>query len=126
MGEAPGRYRSRQRAHETEAVVARYLAEHGWPYAKPVGAGKGGRDVTGVPGVAVEVKSQRHLRLLSWLRQAASHRETAGELAAVVERPDGMGPASAGSWPVIMRLEDWVRLLHVAGYGEPEEEEASG
>lgn len=123
----------RQRAHETETVTARWFAANGWPYAEPVGAGRDGTDVTGLPGLLVEVKARREFRPVEWLRQHAlpvSHGHEPqirngrgviiqhGEpLPFVVWRPDGMGPVAVGSWGVMMRLDDFTSLLHEAGYG---------
>ncbi len=111
---APSRHR-KVRGAETQRVVARYFAEHGWPYATDAGAGRPGRDVLGMPGLAVEVKARRSYDPLAWLRQAAATAN--GDLPLVVHRPDGMGPASVAEWPVTMRLADVVALLREVGYG---------
>lgn len=113
----------RQRAHETETAVARYLAGHGWPYAMPAGAGRGGADVTGVPGLLIEVKARRDLKIRSWLKQASGHargQPQGAYIPAVIWRPDGAGPVTVHEWPVMMRLDEWARLLRLAGYGQPE------
>jgi hypothetical protein len=34
-----------------------------------------------------------------------------------VLRLDGQGEASIGAWPVVLRLDTFVRLLREAGYG---------
>lgn len=109
----------KRRGSETQAAVARWFAEHGWPYAESAGSGRQGSDVTGIPGLACEVKARRELRLIPWLRQAAAN---AG-VPFVVHRPDGMGPAAIASWPVTMRFDDFTQLLHDAGYGEPPRKE---
>jgi len=83
-----------------------------------VGAGRGGTDVTGMPGLLVEVKARRDLNLPEWLRQHTNS-SVAGamRLPLVVHRPDGYGPARVAEWPVTMRLDDFTALLHEAGYG---------
>lgn len=103
----------KQRAHETETLVAGWFSANGWPHAEPVGSGRPGSDVTGMPGLCVEVKARRDLNLPQWLRQHA----LAGVPVLVVHRPDGFGPASIGSWPVTMRLDDFTGILKAAGYG---------
>lgn len=113
----PSRHR-RARGAETQRAVAAYLAEHGWPYATDVGAGRGGIDVLGTPGLGIEVKARRDFEPLAWLRQAV--RAAGGALPLVVHRPDGMGPATIADWPVTLRLADAVTLLRAAGYGDPE------
>lgn len=103
-----------QRGHETETAVAAYLRENGWPHAEPVGAGRPGSDITGVPGLCVEVKARRDLRLVQWLHQANGTKD----VGLVVHRPDGMGLLSVEWWPVTFRLKDAVTLLRDAGYGD--------
>ena len=104
----------KRRGSETQTTVARWFAASGWPYAESTGAGRTGSDITGMPGLAVEVKARRDYSPLAWIRQAASN----SGLPFVVHRPDGMGPASVASWPVTLRLDDFTRLLHAAGFGD--------
>src|SRR6266487_3938419 len=106
---SPTRSRKR-RGSQTQTAAAQWFAAHGWPYAESAGAGRPGSDITGIPGLACEVKARRELRLIPWLRQAA----TGHGLSFVVHRPDGMGPAAIADWPVTMRLEDFTELLHEA------------
>ncbi len=113
------RYRQ-HRGSETQTVVARWFAGNGWPFAEPVGAGRGGTDVTGMPGLLVEVKARRDLNLTQWLRQHAKLELNIGQFPFVVHRPDGYGPARVAEWPVTMRLDDFTALLHEAGYGTKE------
>jgi hypothetical protein len=114
----------KQRAHDTERLVARWFATRGWPYAEPVGAGRDGTDVTGMPGLLVEVKARRDLHLTTWLKQHESWHPRPGEpcpRAFIVHRPDGYGPERIAAWPVTMRLDDFTALLHDAGYGTGED-----
>lgn len=113
----------KQRGHETETTVAQWFAAHGWPYAEPVGAGRNGTDVTGMPGIVCEVKARRDFNVLAWLRQhpVIGALMDGGPLAFIVHRPDGYGPARIAEWPVTMRLDDFTALLHEAGYGTKED-----
>ena len=106
----------KRRGADTQTAVARYLAQRGFPHAESTGAGRNGRDITGLVGLAVEVKARRDLDLPAWLRQATAAAQ--GDLPCVVHRPDGFGPASMDDWPVTMRLADWVDLVRLAGYGD--------
>jgi hypothetical protein len=99
--------------------VADWLGTHGWPWAQPVGAGRAGSDVTGVPGLLIEVKARRGLDLTGWLRQHAH--QNGGVPCCLIVRPDGYGPEKIASWPVVMRLDDFTALLHEAGYGNRED-----
>jgi hypothetical protein len=105
---------AKRKGAETQAFVAQYFAEHGWPYATDAGAGRNGSDILGTPGLAIEVKARKDLHLPAWLRQAS------GEvgLPIVIHRPHGFGLASIADWPSIMRLADQVNLLRDAGYGD--------
>ena len=51
----------KRRGMRTQALVAQHLAANGWPYAESTGAGRSGSDVTGVPGLAIEVKARADL-----------------------------------------------------------------
>jgi len=106
---------AKRRGAATQSAVAGYLREHGWPYAEDAGAGRGGVDILGTPGLSWEVKARADFSPLAWLREAASRRG----VPMCVHRPKGMGPVTVGQWPVTMRLEDLVILLRQAGYGDP-------
>lgn len=104
------------RGAETQNGVAAWFRVHGWPFAESAGAGRVGRDVTGMPGLAPEVKARAEFTPMAWLRQAEA---AAGEdLPFVVWRPNGMGPANIGKWGVMLSLEDFTALLRLAGYGD--------
>ena len=106
----------KQRAHDTEQIAAGWFRANGWAFAEAVGAGRDGTDVTGMPGLLCEVKAERGWRPTTWLKQHA----LADVPAFVVARPDGYGPKRIGSWPVMMRLDDFTSLLRQAGYGTEE------
>lgn len=105
----------KHRGLRSQKVVAEYLKVNGWPYAESTGAGRSGSDVTGVPGLALEVKARAGFDPMAWVRQAAAN----PGLPMVAFRPNGMGETTVGSWPCIVRLADLVQLLRAAGYGGP-------
>jgi hypothetical protein len=110
----------KRRGADTQRTVAQWFADHGWPYAESAGAGRTGSDVTGIPGLACEVKARRGFSPQAWLRQAAAGAKADGGLPFVVHRPDGMGPATVSRWPVTLTLHDFTDLLLAAGYGTAE------
>lgn len=107
----------KRRGRDTELLVARYLAENGWPYAMPTGAGASGRDITGTPGLAWEVKARTGFDPMANLRQAIHN--AGDDMPLVLLRPNGQGPASVGIWPVFTTLTNALWLLRKAGYGDP-------
>ena len=100
----------------SQAIVAAYMREHGWPFAESAGAGRNGADLTGTPDIAVEVKARRSVNIAETMRQASANAD--GRLPFAVLRLDGQGPASVGEWPVVIRFDLFVQLLNDAGYGD--------
>lgn len=105
----------KHRGYKSQDLVAQALRVI-FPHAQSAGAGRTGVDITGTPGLAVEVKARRSMNLPAWLRQAAQ--ESRAGLPVVVHRPDGFGEASILQWPVTMTLETFMEFLKRAGFGE--------
>jgi len=114
---------SRRRGSETQTWVADWFRPRGWAFVEPIGAGRSGPDLTGMPGLGPEIKGRRDLKLTVWLRQATKNAD--GRLPFVIHRPDGFGQGSIADWPVTLRLDDFTDLLRAAGYGQASAEEAS-
>ena len=111
----------KHRGYRSQAVVAQWFRERGWFFAESTGAGRSGVDVTGMPGLAVEVKARREFSPTAWLKQARA--DARGGLPFVVFRGDGQGEKSVHEWGVLLTLADMTTLLHEAGYGSPEQAE---
>ena len=107
----------KHRGYETQRIVARYLASHGWPYAESAGAGRSGSDVTGVPDLDVECKARRSFDPTAAIRQMQARRRP-GSLPFAVLRMDGTGETTIDDWPCVIRLADLVAVLREAGYGD--------
>lgn len=101
------------RGRQSEAIVADYLRYHGFPHAERVAASLKGADVTGTPGIAIEVKSRTNLDLGAWMKQAAKREG----LPLLVVRLNGSGPSNIENWPTVLPLGLGVELLRQAGYG---------
>lgn len=110
----------KHRGYRSQKVVAQWFAKHGWPFAESTGAGRSGSDITGVPGLYVEVKARRAFSPLAWLRQAGKEAEGQEGLPFVVFRCDGQGEANVGEWGALLRLDTLTGLLREAGYGDKE------
>ena len=108
----------KHRGYRSQRVVAERFAANGFPHAEPVGAGRAGSDIVGLVGIDIEVKARRGLNIKALMDQLHERAET-GVLGIGVIRPDGMGEASIGKWPVVICLDDAIALLRAAGYGTP-------
>lgn len=108
-----------KRWSETQHKVAEWFRGHGWLFAEPVGNGRAGVDITGTPGLSIEVKAVGdERRPVMMLKQAAQR----PGIPLVIHRPPGFGPATIGEWVVYMQLKDATWLLRAAGFGEPLED----
>lgn len=104
---------SKRKGTEAERKVVEYLQANGFPYAERralAGALDKG-DVTGVPGVVLEVKNHAALDLAGWLNELMREVDNAqARYGAVVAKRRGHG--DAGQWYAIMPFETLVRLLN--------------
>lgn len=112
---------AKRRGADTQRTVAEAMRGDGWPYAEAVGAGAQGRDITGTPGLAIEVKARTAFEPMAALRQARAN--AGGDLPIVVIRCNGQGPATVDEWPAFMPFGELRALLRLAGYGNHAESE---
>lgn len=117
MSPAPNRARiSRGRA--TNQIGARWYRDNGFPYAEAVTGAMTGRDITGMPACAPEMKATADMPGTPALLQARRNAHP-DDLHWVVWRPNGYGEERVGDWPVLMTLAEHTRLVRLAGYGDP-------
>lgn len=106
------------RGAATQAIAAAWFRARGFPFCTDAGAGRTGRDLLNLIGLAGEVKARTKFDPLAWIRQAVAAAD--GDLPFVLIRCNGQGEKTIGDWPVILRLEDFTTLVRAAGYGDPE------
>jgi len=99
---------------KAESAVEKYLKDHGWPYAERrslKGALDKG-DMTGVPGLCVEVKyAGKGLKLGQWLTETGIERINAGaDHGILVIKPPGLGDKRTGQWYAAMVGKDFDLL----------------
>lgn len=104
------------RGYRTQTVVAEYLSAN-WANALSAGAGRQGKDITGVP-FDCEVKARADFSPKAWLDQLSKRSD--GELGFFVMRLNGQGER-AGEYLAGLPLAALVELLLKAGYGELQE-----
>jgi hypothetical protein len=101
-----------------ETAVVTYLSEHGWPYAerRSLNGSQDRGDVTGMPGLAVEVKyANAGIRMGSWLTETGIERLNArADHGILVIKPVGMGDRNVHQWLAAMTGEDFNRLWQKA------------
>jgi len=112
----------KHRGYASQRIAAEWFQRNGFPYAESTGAGRSGSDITGMPGLDIEVKARTGFSPLAAMRQQED-RAARGDLAFALLRMDGQGPAVIGAWPVVIRLDTFTQLLRAAGYGDPLTEE---
>ena len=98
-----------------KSVVAEYLKEQGWQHALPVGAGRDGSDVTGIPNLDIEIKARTNLDLSGLMRQLSERKKSTG-LGVGVLRLNGQGEKSVEQFVAVLTLADLAYLLKASGY----------
>jgi hypothetical protein len=107
----------KHRGYRSQKVLANYLVDNGFPFAESTGAGRSGTDVTGTVGIDWEVKARTGFNPSSAIAQLKD-RANKKDLGVVVLRLNGQGEKSVGDWVMLVRLEDGIKLLRDAGYGD--------
>jgi hypothetical protein len=114
---------SRARGNAAPNWLAEYVRPW-WPYAEATGSGRNGRDITGTPGVAWEVKTaddfKRDCKPTLWVAQARANAGS-GEPCPVVYLPRGVGQANIANSLFILPTHWGMTLLEAAGYAPARE-----
>lgn len=104
-----------------ETAVVAWLRENGHPYAERRslrGINDQG-DVTGIPGVCIEVKvaGRQGLKLGPWLKETERERKNArARFGLLVAKPTGLGPKRTGQWFAAMYHANWHGLVTDGGW----------
>lgn len=103
---------SKQKGTQAESAVVAYLIEHGFPHAERralAGVNDKG-DVSGIPGVVVEIKNCKRLELASWVDElTAEMRNANAPVGAVVHKRKGT--TDVGRWYATLPVSVLVALL---------------
>ena len=114
---------SRARGNALPNALARYVRPW-WPFAEATGAGRNGRDITGTPGVAFEVKTaddfKASFKPTIWMRQARANAKAA-DVPVVVYYPRGCGEAHTPEALAILPVS-WLMTILEAGAYAPQRE----
>ena len=75
-------------------------------------------DISGMVGLAIEIKSHKTYKFKEWLRETAIEKTNAkADFGILVVKPNGVGLDSVGEWFAVMTVSDILDLLQEAGYG---------
>jgi len=117
---------AKARGTRWESQVVDYLLSRGFKYAerRSLAGARDKGDITGIPGLVIECKSQQRHSLAEWCDEAETERENAGAEYGVawIKR---RGRTSAGAGYVLMDGMTFTALLHAAGYGDPSASEGA-
>lgn len=111
---------SRRKGAGAERDVVNWLTANGFPHAERrlSGAPDDRGDITGIPGLVLEVKNHARLELAAWTDQLTDELDNANTDigALIVKRRGRTNPAD---WYAVMPAHILARLLRDAGWGEP-------
>lgn len=114
----------KQKGTAAESAVVSFLRDNGYPYAERLAlqGGKDRGDITGIPGIVIEVKACQEYTFSSWLAEAEVERENAqADFGFVVAKPRLVGTTRTGQWYALMYQKDWwdlIREAHLEGRGD--------
>jgi len=119
--------KAKQKGTAAETALVRFLQGQGFPNAerRALGGGSSGEDlgdITGIPALCMEVKSQRSYKIPAWLKETEIETKNAkADFGILVVKPNGVGitPNKVGQWWGILPMQEMINLLRDAGYGDP-------
>lgn len=114
----------KQKGTAAESAVVSFLHTQGFPYAERLAlqGGKDRGDITGIPGIVIEVKACQEYSFNGWLKEAQVERDNAmADFGFVVAKPRLVGTTRTGSWYALMFAYEFLDLLSRAAKGAGEE-----
>lgn len=100
-----------------ENAVVRWLQANGVPYAerRRLAGTKDEGDITGIPGLVIEVKNCRKIELSSFMRQLSDEmfNADADTGVAIIKK---RGTTDVGEWYAAMPARIWLALAQDAGW----------
>lgn len=108
---------SKQKGTAAESAVIAYLRRRGWLWAerRALHGNTDLGDVTGLPGIVIEVKAHKTLDLAGWLRELQTEQANAGATVGFVWAKK-RGTTNPADWYAITTGRQMCDLLAAAGY----------
>lgn len=110
----------KQKGTAAESAVVSYLHTQGFPHAERLAlqGGKDRGDITGIPGIVIEVKAAQQYLFSSWLAETEVERDNAkADYGILVAKPRMVGATRTGQWYALMRQGSWWDLVREAMLG---------
>lgn len=110
--------RSKNKGTMAETAVVSFLRTVGFPYAERLAlqGSKDRGDITGIPGIVIEVKNEKVYTWSSWLREASVEKtNAAADHGLVVAKPRSVGTTRVDMWWAGMYAGDFRALREQAG-----------
>lgn len=109
--------RPKQKGTAGESAVVSFLRTVGFPWAERLAlqGGKDRGDITGIPGIVIEVKACQEYAFSAWLTEAGVERENAkADFGFVAAKPRLVGTGRTGQWYALMYQAAWDELVALA------------
>lgn len=110
--------KAKNKGTAAESAVVSFLRTRGFPHAERLAlqGGKDRGDITGIPGIVIEVKNTATYTFSSWLKEAMVEKDNANaDFAFVAAKPRLVGATRVGMWMAAMYLGEFSRLCKQAG-----------
>lgn len=113
--------KAKQKGTSAESALVKYLQANGFPNAerRALTGSLDQGDITGTPCLAWEVKNHKAYHIPAWLKECEIETGNAkADFGILAVKPNGVGLGNAGQWWAIMTMDQMVKLLREAGYGD--------
>lgn len=116
--------KSKAKGTAWESAIVKHLQGHGFPHAerRTLSGSEDKGDINAAPGLVIEAKNQSRHSFAEWLDEAIAEAKNADDAVGMVwaHRRGKSSPADAY---VVTDGATFTRLLRMAGFGNPIEEE---
>ena len=112
----------KQKGTAGESGLVRKLNSDGFPHAerRALTGSLDMGDISGCLGLVWEVKNHKTYHIPAWLKETEIETANAkADFGILAIKPNGVGLDNAGKWWAVMTVDDMIRLLRQAGYGDP-------
>ncbi len=109
--------KQKQKGTAAETAVVKWLVEQGRLYVerRTLNGSTDRGDISGLPGVVVEVKNHKTMKLSEWLKELeVEMKNDKADTGVIIHKKSGT--TDVGKWYATMPVDVWFKLLEEAGY----------